>query len=74
MSAMQAYRAPWWLPGGHAQTIWPALFSRPHLAEAPPYVRERCRAPDGDFIDVDQVPAGAAPPGSCCSTGWRARR
>ena len=22
------YRAPWWLPGGNLQTIWPALFSR----------------------------------------------
>ena len=53
---MQSYRAPWWLPGGDAQTIWPALFSRPHLAQAPPYERERWRAPDGDFIDVDHLP------------------
>jgi predicted alpha/beta-fold hydrolase len=54
---MQAYSAPWWLPGGNPQTIWPALFSRPHLDEAPAYARERWRALDGDFIDVDHLPA-----------------
>src|SRR5262245_53382137 len=58
--AMRDYRAPWWLPGGHLQTIWPALSSRPRLGEAPAYARERWRAPDGDFIDVDHVPAAAA--------------
>ncbi len=59
MSAMQTYCAPRWLPGGDLQTIWPALFARPRLAEAPGYMRERWRAPDGDFIDVDHVPAAA---------------
>jgi predicted alpha/beta-fold hydrolase len=59
---MHDYRAPWWLPGGHLQTIWPALFSRPRLTRAPPYLRERWRAPDGDFIDVDHVPAAAGAP------------
>jgi predicted alpha/beta-fold hydrolase len=59
---MRDYLAPWWLPGGHLQTVWPALFSRPRLAELPPYTRERWRAPDGDFIDVDHVPAAAAAP------------
>ena len=44
------YRAPAWLPGGHLQTIWPALcVARPPVA----YRRERWEAPDGDFIDVD---------------------
>ena len=56
---MRDYRAPWWLPGGHLQTVWPALLSRPRLARPPGYARERWRAPDGDFIDVDHVPAGA---------------
>ncbi|HML12017.1 MAG TPA: alpha/beta fold hydrolase [Xanthobacteraceae bacterium] len=56
---MRDYRAPWWLPGGHPQTIWPALASRPHLAESPGYTRERWRAPDDDFIDVDRLIAGA---------------
>ena len=48
---MRDYRAPAWLPGGHAQTIWPALFS--HTGREPCYRRERWTAPDGDFIDVD---------------------
>lgn len=43
------YRAPWWLPGGHAQTIFPALFRR----LAPVTGRtERLELPDGDFVDV----------------------
>jgi uncharacterized protein len=57
---MQHYRAPWWLPGGNAQTIWPALCSRPHLRHAAPYRRERWTAPDGDFIDVDHLDAPTA--------------
>ncbi len=52
---MQDHRAPPWLPGGNLQTIWPALFSRPHLSEAPRYERERWTSPDDDFIDVDHL-------------------
>jgi uncharacterized protein len=62
MSAFYDYRAPWWLPGGHLQTVWPALLSRPSLTRSPAYVRERWRAPDGDFIDVDHAPAAAEAP------------
>ncbi len=52
-----AYRAPWWLPGGHLQTIYAALLApRPRVA----YRRERWDTPDGDFIDVDWLPSGAA--------------
>ena len=47
------YRAPWWLPGGHAQTIWPALMSSRWSGPAPRYRRERWDTPDGDFVDVD---------------------
>ena len=47
------YSAPWWLPGGHAQTIWPALQSRTGRLPATPYRRERWATPDGDFVDVD---------------------
>jgi len=61
---LKDYRAPWWLPGGNLQTIWPALFSRPRLAEAPAYRRERWAAPDGDFIDVDHLDAVPAAPGA----------
>ena len=47
-----SYRAPWWLPGGHAQTLYAALaVPRPRVA----YRRERWDTPDGDFIDVDWV-------------------
>jgi predicted alpha/beta-fold hydrolase len=46
------YRAPLWLPGGHLQTIYPALaIARPPVA----YRRERWDTHDGDFIDVDFV-------------------
>lgn len=48
------YRAPWWLPGGHLQTIVAALWGRQRL-EKPHYRRERWTTPDGDFIDVDQL-------------------
>ena len=44
---------PWWLPGGNAQTIWPALFARRYRGPAPRFVRERWTTPDGDFLDVD---------------------
>ena len=47
------YHAPRWLPGGQAQTIWPALFSRRYFGPAPMYRRARWDAPDGDFVDVD---------------------
>lgn len=53
---MRGYRAPWWLPGGHAQTIWPALLSRRHAGPPLALQRERWTTPDGDFIDVDHLP------------------
>jgi uncharacterized protein len=47
-----AFRPAWWLPGGHVQTIWPALAPRGlGLAVS----RRRVELPDGDFIDVDWV-------------------
>ena len=62
---MERYRAPWWLPGGNAQTVWPALRSGPrgaHGHAAARYQRERWSTPDGDFIDVDvQAQAPLAP-------------
>ena len=47
------YEAPWWLPGGNVQTIWPALYSRRVFGDIPQYRRERWTSPDADFIDVD---------------------
>ena len=53
---MREYRAPRWLPGGHAQTIWPARGTpRPALSMRV-YRRERWTTPDGDFVDVDTLP------------------
>lgn len=43
------YSAPWWLPGGHLQTLVGALRLAPRVS----YERERWTTPDGDFIDVD---------------------
>jgi len=51
-SPVNGYRAPWWLPGPHVQTIVPArVLPVPAVA----YRRERWDTPDGDFIDVDFV-------------------
>jgi predicted alpha/beta-fold hydrolase len=57
-AGMPAYRAPRWLPGGHVQTIYPAVcIPRPEVA----FRRERWDTPCGqDFIDVDFVD-GARP-------------
>ena len=41
------YRAPAWLPGGHAQTIYASRLRAP----LPPLRRERVVTPDGDFWD-----------------------
>ena len=48
-SGAGSYSAPWWLPGGHLQTIYAALAPAPLVA----YRRERWDTPDGDFIDLD---------------------
>jgi predicted alpha/beta-fold hydrolase len=46
----QSFRAPLWLRGAHAQTIYASRFCpRPPVA----YRRERWETPDADFIDVD---------------------
>ncbi|MEP7282509.1 MAG: alpha/beta fold hydrolase [Rubrivivax sp.] len=48
-----AFRAPPWLPGGHAQTIWPVLGARRRRAPLLRFRRERWNTPDGDFVDAD---------------------
>jgi hypothetical protein len=47
-----------WLPGGHAQTIWPRFIplARPAMS------RERMETPDADFIDLDWLPPRAGQP------------
>ena len=50
------YRAPPWLVGGHAQTIWPYLLRRPQAVLR----RERVETDDGDFWDFDWLDAPAS--------------
>ena len=52
------FHTPWWLRGGHTQTILPARFTR-HRRIA--FRRERWRTPDGDFIDLDWTTHPTAP-------------
>lgn len=49
---------PFWLPGGHLQTIHGALWARYHHIA---FVRDRVDTPDGDFIDFDWVGPGLFP-------------
>ena len=49
------YRAPFWLPGGHLQTIYPALFRRPQRVTAR---AERLELEDGDFLDLEWADRG----------------
>jgi hypothetical protein len=49
----EPYRAPWWLPGGDAQTVWAALVARREHARLE---RARWDTPDGDFVFVDFLP------------------
>lgn len=55
---MKPYRAPGWLPGGQAQTLWPLLIK----PKAIPLRRERWETPDGDFVDVDHLDGPADSP------------
>lgn len=50
------FRSPWWLPGGHLQTIYASLRAPPKMA----LERSRWETPDGDFIDVDFAGEAAA--------------
>lgn len=55
--AASTYRAPWWLPGAHLQTIYSALVAPKPRVD---YRRERWETPDGDFIDLDWTAATRA--------------
>ncbi|RKX35862.1 MAG: alpha/beta hydrolase [Verrucomicrobia bacterium] len=52
-----SYRSPWWLPGGHLQTLAPALFGS---RRNPGYRRQRVELPDGDFLDLDWLRNGSS--------------
>lgn len=52
------FQPAWWLPGPHAQTLWPVLCRRrPRLVLR----RERLELPDGDFLDLDWTPGAHGP-------------
>jgi len=55
------YRAPWWLPGGNLQTIWPALYARRRFGAPIAYRRERWTTPDSDFVDADWLVTSPGP-------------
>lgn len=46
---------PFWLPGGHVQTVYTALFTRHHHIA---FVRHRADTADGDFVDFDWTAPG----------------
>jgi predicted alpha/beta-fold hydrolase len=49
------YRPPWWIPGGHLQTIIPGLWRKvPRVTNR----SERLELGDGDFLDLEWRAAG----------------
>ena len=53
-SGIEPYRPPAWLTNPHAQTIYASCLARaPRVA----FSRERWDTPDGDFVDLDWLPA-----------------
>ena len=50
-----AFRPAWWLPGPHAQTIFPALLRRPPEV---PLTPEALELPDGDALELMWGPPG----------------
>jgi predicted alpha/beta-fold hydrolase len=53
------YRSPWWLPGGHLQTIYARELASGYSVS---YRRQRWQTPDEDFVDMDWL-GEAAPVG-----------
>lgn len=53
------YRPAWWVPGGHAQTLWSKFFRR---RVSLPLRLERWDTPDGDFVDIQRLDAGTGAP------------
>ncbi|MCG6872588.1 MAG: hydrolase [Gammaproteobacteria bacterium] len=48
------FRPPGWCRSPHCQTLWPYVFPR---ALTPAWQRERLELDDGDFLDLDHLPA-----------------
>ena len=50
MKSPDNFKPAWWLPGPHAQTLFPHIFRK----QRPPKLkRERIELDDGDFLDID---------------------
>lgn len=47
---LNTHKPPLWLPGGHLQTVYPALFRK---VDGVGYRRERLNTSDGDFLLLD---------------------
>jgi len=52
------YRAAWWLPGGHLQTLWGKFAPKTPL---PATTVERLEMADGDGVELHTVGAETAP-------------
>jgi len=50
LTVNSTYSAPWWLPGGHLQTLYARRLGRNYSVA---YRRERWETADGDFIELD---------------------
>ena len=49
MITSSQFKPAWWLPGTHAQTLWPSLIRQPVEIEL---TKERLMLPDSDFLDL----------------------
>ncbi len=59
MAAEKDFKPAWWCRTAHAQTIWASTL---RIVPKVPFQRQRWETPDGDFLDVDHVPAVSAAP------------
>lgn len=57
--AAEIYTRPWWLPGGHLQTLWGKLARRRRPLRL---IREIFPTPDGDEIELCTIPGPAHSP------------
>ncbi len=51
-ATVSVFKAPWWLPEGHSQTLWRKFAPAPR-SDLQPRQRQRIELADGDFIDLD---------------------
>lgn len=59
-ASFAGFRAPWWLPGAHLQTVHTAKLTP---FRRPGYTRQRWQTPDNDFIDLDWLAPDHPPTG-----------